>query len=877
MIQHPDRAPLVRLAATLPVGSAERRTILATIKKLAGTMDDTLARADLVSGALSKSKTEDRGPVFKVMQDGIGDFLTEFNNWATEKISEYGVSDLKGLRESDLSEDDEAELKVFDSRLKGYGAIAPKLLGLLGEIGESDKDAYEVLTNRRDYKLREAVKFGAAKGIHGMVQTMDDGRRQVTETGRGGISTPGSMGVDAEDLSQVLLAGGLFMPGMIFDMNMSDKTDIGGGVKIRGKFKDRKKPWAPAGTSIYTIAGAARGPLIKPGANYARTVAMNAAVDWKRSVHVELEYILTSADEGDMDTQAINMGAKLSLESLLGAELIDGVPVSNQLVLARFYLKKIKNQMDRMLKPGMAKATWQAVVEMIEDKQSPWKTGGGEDFAVNVPKVIKFLEDTREGQQIMEDNGLESVDKRVMQARWKDAVKSLKRQLSQLSDDELLSSLHLTLEGMVDDVPAHIKKIKEDQDLYKTYLSDMRKSASERKTSVKTITASERSAMIRLAATLPVGSPERRALIAGCEKLPNKAMQDNCEESKKDGVQPGKGKSKAKDDSKKDDGKMPADLLEKFEAKKAAKVYPKRNTPESRLVDHADDTPGGKAMRAVGQAIAEGKTPSAADVKKAIAHLEAKGDKNEWNPSLYKRDHKSMLHALKKFGGKKAAAPKTARPIGKGKNGYIAMYKRKQVEVMADTQLEARDLAAKHFRARKPYEVNVMLAEKGGKQVTHMPMFASKQELPEALKKNQFTSEDNPNPKGNDKDGDGKTNEPSPLKGKTAGAKLTSDQIAEVKGEMVKSGVPVRFMKGGGSLNIETGKTTPKGTNVMHQIVYWNFSKETAKKIADWLGARASFDKSASSDKKGALIRLAAALPVGSDERKTIIRLATGS
>ena len=690
MTQHPDRAPLMRLAATLPVGSSERRTILATIQKLAGTMDDTLARADLVSGALNKSKTADRGPVFKAMQDGIGDFLTEFNNWATDKISEYGVSDLGTLRESDLSEDDEAELKVFDQRFKTYGAIAPKLLGLLGEVGESDKDAYEVLTNRRDYKLRESVMAGAAKGIHGMVQTVDSGRRQVTDIGRGGISTPGSMGVDAEDLSQVMLGGGMMMPGMIFDMNMSDKTDIGGGVKIRGKFKDRKKAWCPAGTSIYTIAGAARGPLIKPGANYARTVAMNAAVDWKRSVHVELEYILTSADEGDMDTHAINMGAKLSLESLLGAELIDGVAVSKQLVLARFYIKKIKNQMDRMLKPGAARATWQAVVEMIENKQNPWKTGGGDDFALNVPKIVEFLEDSREGQQIMQDNGLESADKRVIQARWKDAVKNLKKALSQLSDDELLTSLHLTLDGMVDDVPEHIKKIKQDQDLYKTYMSDMRKSASEQKqansekTAMKTITASERSAMIRLAATLPVGSPERRAILAGCEKLPNKAMQDNCEKSKKDGVQPGKGKSKAKSDDKKDDGKMPAELLEKFEKKKAAQT------------------------------------------------------------------------------------------IGKGKNGYIAMYKRKQVEVMADTQLEARDLAAKHFRARKPYEVNVMLAEKGGKQVTHMPMFASKKELPEALKKNQFTSEDNPNPKGNDKDGDGKSGEPSPVPKKAALVRLAA-------------------------------------------------------------------------------------------------------
>ena len=693
MTQHPDRAPLVRLAATLPVGSSERRTLLATIKKMAATGEDTMARADLVSGALKQNRTEDRGPVFKAMQDGIGDFLTEFNNWATEKISEYEVSDLGTLRESDLSEDDEAELKVFDQRLKGYKAIAPKLLDLLGQIGESDKDAYEVLTNRRDYKLRNAVIFGAQAAISGSVSKMPGGRTIVDNIGKNGISAPGSMGQDGEDLANVMLFGGQFMPGMIFDMRMSDKTDIGGGVSIRGTFKDRKKPWAPVGTSIYTIAGAARGPLINPGKNYAQSVATTAAADWKRSVHVELEYILTPADEGDMDTEAINMGAKLSLESLLGAELIDGVAVSKQLVLARYYIKKIKNQMDRMLKPGVAKATWQAVVEMIEDKQSPWKTGGGEDFAVNVPKVIKFLEDSREGQQIMQENGLESMDKRVMQARWKDAVKSLKRQLAQLSDDELLTSIHLTLEGMVDDVPEYIKKIKQDQDLYKTYLSDMRKTASEQKqannlekTAMKTITASERSAMIRLAATLPVGSPERRALIAGCEKMKSPEMVKSCEAMKAGKPPGGKGKSKAKsDDKKKDDGKMPAELLEKFEAKKAGDV-------------------------------------------------------------------------------------------------------------------------------------------------------------PAELKKHQFTSEDNPNPKGNDKDGDGKSGEPSPLKGKKA------DHHEESK------------------------EKYPWDECIEQQTKA--YSAEAAPKICGKIRAES---QGRSASPKAALIRLAASMPKGSTERKTLIRMATGS
>ena len=60
--------------------------------------------------------------------------------------------------------------------------------------------------------------------------------------------------------------------------------------------------------------------------------------------------------------------------------------------------------------------------------------------------------------------------------------------------------------------------------------------------------------------------------VAGCEKLPEGPMRDNCEKSKDDGGVGGKGKKddKGKDDGKKkDDGKMPPELLEKFKAKKA--------------------------------------------------------------------------------------------------------------------------------------------------------------------------------------------------------------------------------------------------------------------------------------------------------------------
>ena len=52
-------------------------------------------------------------------------------------------------------------------------------------------------------------------------------------------------------------------------------------------------------------------------------------------------------------------------------------------------------------------------------------------------------------------------------------------------------------------------------------------------------------------------------------------------------------------------------------------------------------------------------------------------------------------------------------------NGYLAFYKGKQIEVHAATSLEAQTKAATIFKARKQYQVIVMLCEKSGEQVIH--------------------------------------------------------------------------------------------------------------------------------------------------------------
>jgi hypothetical protein len=59
----------------------------------------------------------------------------------------------------------------------------------------------------------------------------------------------------------------------------------------------------------------------------------------------------------------------------------------------------------------------------------------------------------------------------------------------------------------------------------------------------------------------------------------------------------------------------------------------------------------------------------------------------------------------------------------KSENGYIAFYKGRQIEVYAASSYAAQLKAAQIFKARKNYDVTVVLAEKNGEQVMHTPDF----------------------------------------------------------------------------------------------------------------------------------------------------------
>ena len=53
-------------------------------------------------------------------------------------------------------------------------------------------------------------------------------------------------------------------------------------------------------------------------------------------------------------------------------------------------------------------------------------------------------------------------------------------------------------------------------------------------------------------------------------------------------------------------------------------------------------------------------------------------------------------------------------------NGYVAFWRGKRLEVYAATSHEAQKIAAAAFKARKSYEITVVIAEKDGEPVTHI-------------------------------------------------------------------------------------------------------------------------------------------------------------
>ena len=60
---------------------------------------------------------------------------------------------------------------------------------------------------------------------------------------------------------------------------------------------------------------------------------------------------------------------------------------------------------------------------------------------------------------------------------------------------------------------------------------------------------------------------------------------------------------------------------------------------------------------------------------------------------------------------------------GRSMNTYVCFYGSKKIEVKAETQLQARDKAAKEFKVKRAFEVTAILVEADGEAIAHTPDF----------------------------------------------------------------------------------------------------------------------------------------------------------
>lgn len=90
---------------------------------------------------------------------------------------------------------------------------------------------------------------------------------------------------------------------------------------------------------------------------------------------------------------------------------------------------------------------------------------------------------------------------------------------------------------------------------------------------------------------------------------------------------------------------------------------------------------------------------------------------------VYIQDTDTVRKATKEdFDSYRVSLPSDFEQIQK-MNGYKCFYKGKTLEVYANTSYEAQKKAAELFKAKKSYDVTVVLCEKNGEQITHIPDF----------------------------------------------------------------------------------------------------------------------------------------------------------
>lgn len=294
---------------------------------------------------------------------------------------------------------------------------------------------------------------------------------------------PALKGISGEDMAQVMSVGGLMWPGMRYDKRVTNH------LGLKGEYVKRTKPAYPRGTNVYRELGdELRGKKFNLGFLIKRLqgTAAKRTLDWMRSVDVG-RYVPFAQDDRGSDLVPAGYGPVNPLE-LLDRE---------------FYLSAIDPLMKRELASAPAQLRiWDALMAGLDAGQnflsvSARGTNQG-DVAVKGTALQRFMENLYADEVDASGAPLPIPSTQAIGRVFsKKLLPKMRESLGNLSDEQLARGL-----------PRQEQQMLEDRDLRSVYLSEIRRRAS---------SAAPRAALIRLAATFPRGSRERKVLLAAAQ------------------------------------------------------------------------------------------------------------------------------------------------------------------------------------------------------------------------------------------------------------------------------------------------------------------------------------------------------------------------
>lgn len=349
-------------------------------------------------------------------------------------------------------------------------------------VKRDDKATYEKALLDIGFKPAEAARFLERGTDFGLYDTVRDSVKRSWKRDENYELVPGLKGISGEDVAQVLSVGGIQWPGMRWDGRKKE-------------FVDRKRPAYPVGKNIYTETGKAikgKSGGLRYLLNLLAKTAKNLTYNWMQSVDAGAAAKFVTTEEG------------LTVPDTSG---YDAPPIESFLA-NKLYLAQIEDAMKRELAsaPGQLRV-FEAVIAAMKAGKDVLK------YAEKGKGKGELTVKAKDLQKFMEEQYGDAVDPTTEEPYSVPTPQGIQKNFNKVLP-KMVGAMEAQIEKGLKGLPREQQQVFRDRDIAEVYRQDVR---GPRRAS-RNITAKDRVALVRLAASLPKGDETRRAILASLKR-----------------------------------------------------------------------------------------------------------------------------------------------------------------------------------------------------------------------------------------------------------------------------------------------------------------------------------------------------------------------